>query len=626
MSVIRILPDEVSNRIAAGEVVERPSSVVKELIENSLDAGSTQIAIHLNRGGRTLIRVVDNGCGMDSEDALLCLEAHATSKIHTAQDIDKIMSFGFRGEALPSIASVSHLELRTRRSDADVGTEVLVDGGVIKNVADVGCASGTSITVKTIFYNLPARRKFLRSASTEESHIQEVVLLAALGNSKVGFQLTFDNRPVLAVQASNDLITRATLLLGKDTVSSMLRIDYTEADIRVYGLISRPGLSRTSRREQRTFVNGRPIEANPIYYAVRDAYHTLVMKGRYPPTLIFLELSSELLDVNVHPAKREVRFHNPHMIGRVVGNGIRRALRGIIAAPSFSAGPPAQNINRPSRSTYSENTVNAQPIDLISLEKPARSVPDFTPSLEDNQTMIHSNGRQPDSVAQKVAQQRVAENEGNGVGPSSSLEICGTSVSAADKNSISQLRILGAVSDLFLVAEGSEGVVLIDQHAAHERVLFEKVLNEMANKNGFRQGLLIPVTIDFSNADSKILKGKLEHLLKVGFEIEHFGGNTFIVNAVPAHFPQQNITGMLLDILDELRDSPLGLKRIDEAKIAQIACKAAVKARDHLSQSEITRLLEELAKTELPYTCPHGRPTMINISFKELEKRFGRRH
>ena len=624
MSVIRILPDEVSNRIAAGEVVERPSSVVKELIENSLDAGSTQIAIHLNRGGRTLIRVVDNGCGMDQEDALLCLEAHATSKIRTAQDIDKINSFGFRGEALPSIASVSHLKLRTRQPELELGTEVLVDGGVIKNVAEVGCAPGTSITVKTIFYNLPARRKFLRTASTEESHIQEVVLLAALANPKVGFQLTFDSRPVVAVQVSNDIITRATMLLGKDTVSSMLTIDYCEADIRVHGLIARPGLSRTSRREQRTFVNGRPIEANPIYYAVRDAYHTLVMKGRYPPTLIFLELSSDLLDVNVHPAKREVRFHNPHMIGRVVGNGIRRALRGIIAAPSFPVGPTARKVNQnlPPSLPYVDTTT-VQPIDIINPERKVLSVPDVMPPYrKENSTSLHSNWNKSASAPREP----VPDDEAHAVGSTHTEGISGTSVSAADKNSISQLRILGAISDLFLVAEGGEGVVLIDQHAAHERVLFEKVLNEMANKDGIRQGLLIPVTIDFSNADAKILKGKLEHLLMVGFEIEHFGGNTFIVNAVPAHFPQQNITGMLLDILDELRDSPLRLKRIDQAKIAQIACKAAVKARDHLSQSEITRLLAELAKTELPYTCPHGRPTMINISFKELEKRFGRRH
>ena len=287
MSTIRILPEEVSNRIAAGEVVERPSSIVKELVENSLDAGATQISIHTNRGGRTLIRVVDDGFGMDPEDALLCLEAHATSKIRTAQDIESINSFGFRGEALPSIASVSHLELRTRKADSELGSEVLVDGGVIKSVAEVGCAPGTSITVKTIFYNLPARRKFLRNVNTEEFHIQETVLLSALANPKVGFQLTFDTKPVVAVQANNDLFTRARMLLGKETMASMLPIDYTEEEMRISGFIARPGLSRTSRREQRTFVNGRPIVADTIYYAIREAYHTLVMKGAIPTLLTF---------------------------------------------------------------------------------------------------------------------------------------------------------------------------------------------------------------------------------------------------------------------------------------------------------------------------------------------------
>ena len=626
MSIIRILSDEVSNRIAAGEVVERPASIVKELIENSLDAQATQIAVHVSRGGRSLIRVVDNGCGMDQEDALLCLEAHATSKIRTAHDIEKIMSFGFRGEALPSIASVSHLELRTRQPESEVGTEVLVDGGVIKNVEEVGCAPGTSITVKTIFYNLPARRKFLRNISTEESHIQEGVLLAALANPNAGFQLTFDNRPILAVQTNNDIRTRATMLLGKDTVSSMLAIDYAEEDIHISGFIARPGFSRTSRREQRMFVNGRPIEANPIYFAIRDAYHTLVMKGRYPPTLIFLELSPELLDVNVHPAKREVRFHNPNMISRVVGNGIRRALRGVVAIPTFSVGPVVRKGGKSVPSAAPEYAAKAVQTDLISSDGTALPVPDFqVSSPRQIRTPIHPIRDETTPEPSLSDQQPTFEDQADVGGATDSPKITGPSVSAADKQSLSQLRVLGAISDLFLVAEGGEGVVLIDQHAAHERVLFEKVLKEMAEKDGTRQGLLIPVTIDFSNADAKILKGKLQYLLKLGFEIEHFGGNTFIVNAVPAHFPQQNITGMLLDILDELRDAPLGTKRMDEAKIAKIACKAAVKARDHLSQSEITRLLEELAKTELPYTCPHGRPTMINISFKELEKRFGRR-
>ena len=628
MSLIRILSDEVSNRIAAGEVVERPSSIVKELIENSLDAGASQISIHASRGGRTLIRVVDNGCGMDPEDALLCLEAHATSKIRTAQDIENIMSFGFRGEALPSIASVSHLELRTRQPESETGTEVLVDGGVIRNVTEVGCAPGTSLTVKTIFYNLPARRKFLRNTTTEEFHIQENVLLAALANPKVGFQLTFDKRPIVAVQASNNLYTRATMLLGKETMSSMLEIDYSEEEVHISGFVARPGLSRTSRREQRTFVNGRPIEANTIYYAIRDAYHTLVMKGRYPPTLVFLKLNPKLLDVNVHPAKREVRFHNSHMIGRIVGNGIRRALRGVISAPSFSAGPSARSNNeRSTKGLPSQNNPKPEQSELTDLDHLGLSVPSRMPPTQEITPITSSvpwDQAPPDQP--ETDRSDFKSDKAWTIQPTENEKISGPSISAADKSSILQLKVLGAVANLFLVAEGNDGIVLIDQHAAHERVLFEKVLKEMAKKDGIRQGLLIPVTIDFSTADSKNLKSNLQHLLTLGFEIENFGGNTFIVNAVPAHFPQENITGMLLDILDELRDSPLGSKRADEAKIAQIACKAAVKARDHLTQAEISSLLKDLATTELPYTCPHGRPTMINISFKELEKRFGRRH
>ena len=629
MSNIRILPEDVSNRIAAGEVVERPASVVKELIENSLDAGATQISIHVNKGGRTLIRVVDDGCGMDSEDTLLCLEAHATSKIRTAEDIERIASFGFRGEALPSIASVSHLELRSRQADSETGTEVLVDGGVIKSVEEIGCAPGTSVAVKTIFYNLPARRKFLRSANTEEFHIQETVLTSALANPKVGFQLTLDARPVVSVQGNNDLTTRATMLLGKEAMSSMLAIDYTEEEIHISGFIARPGLSRTSRRDQRTFVNGRPIDAETIYYAIRDAYHTLVMKGRYPPVLLFVKLDPNLLDINVHPAKREVRFHNSRLIGRIVGDGIRRALRGIVMPPTFPVGP----IGRTKGAQYQKPSPSQTPPMLLAggLSTGDHLAPErinAASSREDDEVNFRA-GCQSETAMKTTTSTH--HQETNHVTLKTDYSVEGqekssVSVSAADKDLISHLRVIGTISELFLVAEGRDGMVLVDQHAAHERVLFEKVLKEMKNKDGIKQGLLIPVTIDFSNADTDILKKNLQHLAKLGFEIEHFGGNTFIVNAMPAHFPQENITGMLLDILDDLRDSPFGSKRVDEAKIAQIACKAAVKARDHLKDTEISKLLAELAATELPYTCPHGRPTMINISFKELEKRFGRRH
>ncbi len=616
MSRIRILAEEVSNRIAAGEVVERPASVVKELVENSLDAGASHVSIQIRRGGRSLIRVSDDGFGMDSEDVLLCLEAHATSKISSAADIEKIDSFGFRGEALPSIASVCHLELRSRVAENPAGTEVLVSGGVIRNVAETGCAPGTSVTVKNLFYNLPARRKFLRSVRTEEFHIQEIVLLLALANPRAGFQLTFDDRPIIAVQAGNDLATRATMIFGKDSMRSMIPVSAENDELKVGGFVARPGLTRTSRREQRVFVNGRPIDARTIYNAVRDAYHTMVMKGRYPPVLLFVDVLPELVDVNVHPAKREVRFRHDRQVGEFVGIAIRQALRQIV-----TDSPP---IPEPLRQPQMSERETTMPATLLNVNAgiPGRR----------REPMSFATGASVDEPSPSAFSATDADSEvapafaprSPAAGPNSDRGR-GTSISAAGRDAIRAMRVIGCLSDLYLLAEGPDGLVLIDQHAAHERVLFEKILHAARSRDGNRQGLLIPVTMEFSNADAAVLRKHHDRLNRLGFEIDDFGGSTFVINAVPAHFPQTNLTGMLHDIIDTITDSPLGARRVDDDAIALAACKAAVKAHDHLSASEITQLLQQLVDTELPYTCPHGRPTMINIAFGELERRFGRR-
>ena len=618
MSSIRILPEDVSNRIAAGEVIERPASVVKELVENAVDAGATRITINVERGGRSLVRVVDDGSGMDAEDALLCLEAHATSKIKSAGDIETIHSFGFRGEALPSIASVTRFSMRTRLATADEGTEVTSNGGVIQNVNAVGCAAGTSITVRNLFYNLPARRKFLRQVGTEESHIEETVLLVALANAAVSFELTFDGRPVITVQGDSDIRTRAALLLGRDTMAAMLPLDFAEEGIRVSGLVARPGLTRSSRREQRTFVNGRPVTSDSIYFALRDAYHSLVMKGRYPPALVFVDVEPDRVDVNVHPAKREVRFRDSRTVGRVVGIGIRQAMRGLVTPAAFPEGPgKATDAEIPQPAIdFAAAAPTADGGDASGAFASTAPAPYSTSDASYAGTDALETAPVPGAAAPIAA--LVAVTEDGTPGP-------GTSVSAATRDQIRGLNVIGSIADLYLVAEGASGIVLIDQHAAHERVMFEKFLKEAKAMDGMGQGLLIPITLDFSAADADVLRRNLEAMTKLGFALEEFGGNSYIVSAVPAHFPQENIAGLMRDMIDELRDAPLRSRRADEARIAQCACKAAVKANDRLSDMEVEGLLAELVETELPYTCPHGRPTMINVSFKELEKRFGRR-
>jgi DNA mismatch repair protein MutL len=619
MSVIRILPEDVSNRIAAGEVIERPASIVKELVENALDAGARRISIAIERGGRALVRVADDGCGMDPEDALLCLEAHATSKIRSNNDIECINTLGFRGEAMPSIASVSRFTLVTRPHDAELGTEVVSHGGVIYSVNEVGAAPGTSVTVKKLFYNMPARRKFLRTVATEETHIESTTLALALAHPDVGFDLTFDGRAVIAVRPGSDRVTRTTMLLGRDTMQAMIPVDFEGDGIHVTGFTARPGLTRSSRKEQRSYVNGRPVTADPVYHAIRDAYHTLVMKGRYAPTLLFIALDPDRVDINVHPAKREVRFRDNRTVTNVVSSAIRKALqKEVTGLPAPAAAP------LPTPAGVAVSDVAQQPHQApltqphLAMAPPLVAPPVFTGTAPQALADV------PAGALNAVAPPHV--NAGAPVIPEGQPVVTGgTSLSAANRDEIGKLKVLGALSDLFLVAEGPRGMVLIDQHAAHERVMYEKFLAQARDKDGTGQGLLMPITLEFSAADANSLRKNVEQLRALGFDIDDFGGNTFIVAAVPAHFPQENIGGMLRDILDTLHADGLAARRADEDRITMAACKAAVKAHDHLRQEEIDRLLEELVATELPYTCPHGRPTMINIPFSELDKRFGRR-
>ncbi len=620
MSAIRILPAEISNRIAAGEVVERPASVVKELVENSIDADARRISVAIENGGRRLVQVSDDGCGMDKDDALLCLEAHATSKIAESFDIDRISTLGFRGEALPSIAGVSRFRIQTRRRGAIAGVEVQVEGGDLRNCTDCGCAEGTNVTVRNLFFNLPARRKFLRTAATEESHIHEMMLLQALAHPVIGFDLSINGQKVFQVPADSDIRSRVGMLLGRDVLDQMVEVEYAEGDIHVSGFIARPGVTRSNRREQRAIVNGRPAMADPIFFGIRDAYHTLVMKGRYPPVVLYLELPADQVDVNVHPTKREVRFRDGRTLSLIVAAAIRRTLQGL--ASDFS------------RETGGSTHADIPPMTPV----PHRHQQEFIRPME----IAHDFRHAQEAGAAPVSRSK-QDGDDSGRTPSgrddvspflnqSPAEIAsanfakgGTSPSVATRSEIQSLRVLGVYRSLYLVAEGSHGLVLIDQHAAHERILFEKLLAAAKAKDGVTQPLLLPVTVEFGPADSEFLKNNLDTFAKLGFELEDFGGNAIIVTGIPAHFPQENVEGMLRDVLDELRDGPGVTRRPDEIRIAQAACKHAVKAEDPLTGEEIKSLLAELAGTEMPYTCPHGRPVMINLPESELQKRFGRR-
>ncbi len=574
---IRLLAEVVANRIAAGEVVERPASVVKELVENSLDAGAMKIEVSVERGGRSLIRVSDDGHGMGPEDALLALERHATSKIREAADLLGIRTFGFRGEALPSIASVSRFTLRTRETEALEGTEVVIDGGKVIRVGQAGCPTGTSVEVRQLFAHVPGRRKFLRTEETEWGHIEQGIRLTALARPDVSWVLRRDGAVFWQDTARPGLEERLAAVFGKNWRGSVLAVEAKDGGMRVHGYIGRPGISRATRAEQILFVNGRPVQSGSLNAALLEGYHNALMRGRFPVAVLFLELDPAGVDVNVHPAKREVRFRQDGDVRRFVCGAVAEVLRGgavgplpmpVISGSGLPVWPPIGFMSAPTLST---------PL-------------------------------QPASPPSSV-------------GGSLGLEV------AAVRGIPAGWRYLGVVAHLYLVAEKDGGVVLIDQHAAHERILFEQLLRQVAQEDVSGQRLLYPVTIEFPPVQAQFLKERLEDLGKVGLGISAMGGNAFLVDALPPRIKTLAVEDFLRGVVTDLEKGSSTTRkdrRLSEEIIAKTVCRHAIKANDRLTEEEAVQLLVDLLACELPYTCPHGRPTMILLSKAELEKKFGR--
>lgn len=667
MSSIKVLPPEITNLIAAGEVVERPASIVKELIENSLDAGSTRIRVNIQGGGRKLVQIADNGCGMDREDAILCLEPHATSKIRCEEDVERIRTMGFRGEALPSIAAVTRFNILTRRKDDKGGSEVIVNGGRIEDVRDAGAAPGTTITAKNLFFNMPVRRKFLRSQQTESIHIQNCVQLQALANPSVGFELIMDGRKVFKVAPGADVKTRAAMILGKGFISDMIPVDYTESDIKVYGFVARPGVSRSTRKEQTFFINSRPVASDVLFHSIREAYHTMVMKGRYAPVLLFLDMHTGLVDVNVHPQKREVRFRNNSLVGSVVATAVKKAI-GEFQLDQHQLALDRESMIKPTVSSQisvgSDKTADVirpgfsklKPVDLSSNdselfpEKPKKEV--TAEEIEQIKITAESIVSSSNKILPKETKTVKLDPEERFVEPvAEPLPVVEAfpepeavpfdlpeAVSIAVNNGhesfiesesktdiFAHLRVIGNLGKRYLLAEGEDGMVVIDKTASHRRIIYERILKHTENESISGQPLLIPVTAELSNHDRLILTKNINYFSRIGFSIEHFGGNTYIVSAVPASFPHENIIGLLQNILDELSQSSGSNAKTNETKLASLAAKYAVPGNRNLKEEEVRQLLKDLAATKMPYTCPVGRPTMVNYAFSEIESRFGRK-
>jgi len=603
MSRIRLLPETVASQVAAGEVVERPASVVKELVENSIDAGARKIDILIRRGGISLVRVIDDGCGMDRDDALLSLERHATSKIRSVSDLEAIATLGFRGEALPSIASVSRFRLTTREQDAVAGTEIIVNGGKIDIVRDGGEAPGTQVEVRSLFYNIPARRKFLRAENTESRNIEHQLHLQAIGHAKVAFTFARDDRVVFQLPATATLIDRIRDLYGNELLEKLLPLNGVgSSQVRIGGLIGQAGLSRQTRAQQLVFVNGRAIESPLITTAVREGYHTALMKGQYPVTFLFLELDPGAVDVNVHPAKREVRFRDPNGVREAVVRCIQATLaRGRADWQKKFRAPPAQ--------------VSAQPtVDLIL--RPQVSVPEVShrelpqfPTAE----IVGQAHRLPVPPADS------ARSEPDWPSPAQQKRV--------ERAATPQFQIIGVLNKLYVLMENADGLVLVDQHAAHERILFEELRRRMEEQGVPSQKLLITQTFELLPRDADWIEQNMSILQKMGIGIESFGPNTFKIDSLPGFLNVTDGAQFMRKVIDDLksasdRSSPL---RLGEDMIAKSVCRHAVKANDPLRYLEVEKLIQDLLECDLPYCCPHGRPTMIQISNAELEKKFGRK-
>lgn len=611
MSKIRILPDALASQVAAGEVVERPAAVVRELMENSLDANATHIEVHVQRGGTALIRVTDNGHGMDREDALLCLERHATSKIRTKEDLAAIYTLGFRGEAVPSIASVSRFRLASREHSALSGTEIEVQGGKLINVRDYGGAPGTVVEARSLFFNIPARRKFLRSETTEFSHVEQQFRLHAIANPSVAFTLVRDGEVLYHLPASADLLNRIEGLSGREQAQRLVPVPkHTFQDITVSGFIGSPGISRPNRQMQLCFLNGRPVDSSTIAYGIREGYHTALMKGQYPITFLFLEMPADGFDINVHPAKKEVRFHQAGLVREAVMQAISKALA-------------ASN-------KISQGHVPSAPAPLPAAPFPVEHTLPLIPERE--QTALRRDwGALPAwqapraAVPEAVASHVPSPMEMPSRPPEATIPAEHAHAPAASQ--ASTYRILGVLHKLYVLMESPEGMVMMDQHAAHERVLFEQMRRAMEHEGVPAQRLLIPLTLQVSPRDYDLLHRNLETLHKLGIEAEPFGNNSFKIDAMPSFLKTNDPLELLRDVMEEL--SSVGSKtsslRLGEDMIATTVCRHAVKANDYLREPELRKLLEDLLACEMPYCCPHGRPTLIQLSHAELERKFGRR-
>lgn len=667
MNRVRVLPDQVANQIAAGEVIERPASVVKELVENSIDAEARKISVEIQAGGRALIRVTDDGVGMSRDDALMSLERHGTSKLRLAEDLSTISTMGFRGEAVPSIASVSRFTLTTRErgDDSPDGTEIVIDGGKLKDVKSAGRAPGATVEVRQLFFNLPARRKFLKSQETERAHIQHYLALAALAHPEIAFDFRQENRLVWrlpAVAFGDDAESRHAALRDRlrelyGSEVEMLSVDRAgelgsainggedgaegRGRARVWGFVGAPGVSRSTRQDQHLFVNRRPIENRGLNYALIEGYRSSLPKGRFPMCCLFLELDPDSVDVNIHPAKREVKFHREQEVRLLVADAVGAALLGMHGSEPKAALPEDAAPSGATDLSATDAAPRAEPFPVLPGEQDdALRSPESVPVENKASTSVTRSARAavsdeslaPVAASSKSKPASKTKHEPAEVDSDAARRLAAVEaelkqapVEAAPLLKV-PLRFLGVVARNYIALESDRGLVLMDQRAAHERVLYERLLDAAESASAPSQRLLLPETVELSARDAQFVREQIGALSRLGVGLSEFGEQTFLLDALPPFVRGMDARRFVLELIDDLKAAgqSVNSNRLTERAIARTICHRAVNAGDSLSGPELDKLVEDLRRCAMPYTCPNGRPTLIEIGERELARKFGR--
>ena len=596
---IKVLPENLANKIAAGEVIERPASVVKELVENAIDAGGSRIAVEVKSGGKQLIRVMDNGRGMSREDAVLAFERHATSKIDNEDDLYRIGTFGFRGEALASIASVSRVDLTTNTAGEAAGTRIRIDGGAAPRVTDAGRAEGTTISVSQLFYNVPARRKFLRTTGTETRHVVSVVSTTAMAYPETAFSLTIDGRESLSFPAVSNTYVRAQAVMGDTLMNQMIPVTYDDELVKVHGFISRPDATRVSRTHQYLYINQRPVSSRALNRAVFEGYGSILPRERYPVSIIFLAVDLDQVDVNVHPAKREIRFSDESSVYKRLLQAVRLALQNSDVVPVFETDTPdisdmtpaaaPGNGNAPGPASTMERRTQ------IGLFGPARRGADAASG-----DWTYTPG-DPVREGNDEARQGTVREDTRG-----------------EPVSLWQLH------NAYIFAQVKDGFILIEQHGAHERVLFERALQTMDRESAPSQQLLFPVTMDLPVPQLALVREHFDLFGRLGFNVKLFGERTVVVDAVPCAANKQGVDTLFQRMVENLQDLPARELKAEERIARTFSSHAGIRKGEPLSQREMNTLVNDLFATETPYVTPGGRPIVVRMPLEEIERRFNR--